>query len=200
MKRWLGVIFLVVSGCRNNQPCGWDEELSLGVSYDVELLELYTPESTMAFYLPGLDLTRPAPTCSALDGIDAGEVFTIRLTQAPGTNMRCSYWQGEFVSPSLDLGMRLPGLINNRSYNNLTISGHQDFGGGCVGNWEFLVHAPDSEPFAPQWPELTPELLVYRSFSTDIEANAACSALIGREPTTGGFFCGDAFVASMAPQ
>ncbi len=200
MKRWLGVIFLVVSGCRNNQPCGWDEELSLGVSYDVELLELYTPESTMAFYLPGLDLTRPAPTCSALDGIDAGDVFTIRLTQAPGTNMRCSYWQGEFVSPPIDLGMRLPGLINNRSYNNLAISGRRDFGGGCVGGWELSLHSPNSDPFAPQPVGGTPVVMAYRVFGAEPEANAACSALVGREPTDGYFTCGDAFVASMRPR
>ncbi len=202
MKRWLGVVLLVISGCRVEQPCGWDEELEEDASYEVTLLEAYTPESTMAFYTPSLGLTRPALSCGALDEVIVGDTFGIRMVQSPRQNIaqRCSFWVAEVTFPSIDLGSRLPLLINNQSYNQITVSGSRDFGGGCVGGWELSLHSPNSDPFAPQPVGGTPVVMAYRVFGAEPEANAACSALVGREPTDGYFTCGDAFVASMRPR
>lgn len=191
----------VLASCEPFAPCGWDEALDLGASFDVELVEAYTPASTTAFYSPMFDLTRPAPTCGALDGIAAGDMLTIRLVDAPSAiSMDCSFWDAEITSPPLDLGTPNALIANNRSHNQIIASGRRDFGGGCEGAWEFSLHAPGDDPFMSQEPGATPVLLAYRVFATVPEANAACSALAGREPTTGNFVCGDAFVATMTPR
>lgn len=187
----------VLASCGRIEPCGWDEALVLGASYDVEIVEEYTPEATTAFYSDEFGLTRPAETCGALDGLGVGDDVTLRLVQGPSANQRCSMWFAEVTSPVLDLGPRLPGVGNNRSHNQIVTSGRRDFGGGCEGAWEFSVHAPDNDPFATQEPGAVPVVLAYRVFAALPEANAACSALVGREPMDGNFVCGDAFVASM---
>jgi hypothetical protein len=191
------VLLAALGGCRSIGPCGWDEALELGASYDVDLIEAYTPASVTVSYTPALDLTRPAPTCGALDGVAAGDTFTILLNDGPDASQDCSFWFAEITSPSLELGMRNPIIGNNQSHNQIVTSGQRDFGGGCVGGWELSVHAPEDDPFRDQLAGARPVVVAYRIFGAAAEANAACSALVGREPTEGPFTCGDAFAASM---
>lgn len=188
-----------LSACGRLGPCGWDESLALGASYDVELLEKYTTESTMAVYLPEYDQTRPAPTCDGLGDIAVGETLTVRTTEAPDASQDCSFWFGEITSPSVDLGTRLPIILNNRSYNQLIAAGRWDYGSGCEGIWEFSVHAPEDDPFRPQSSSSIPAVVGYRVFEATAEVAPACAALVGREPEVDGFRCGDAYIASMAP-
>lgn len=187
-----------LAGCLPLGPCGWDEALALGATYDVSLVELYTPASTTAFYSPEFGLTRSGETCGALDEIAVDVPVAIRLTQGPSASQDCSFWFAEMLDPVLGLGMRNPGLANNQFSNQITVSGRRDFGGGCEGGWEFSLHAPNDNPFVAQRPDSNPVLLAYRVFGTNTTASAACSTLIGREPTSGEFYCGDVFVATMA--
>jgi len=190
------VLACALSACGRLEPCGWDESLALGASYDVELLEKYTAESMMAVYLSEYDLTHPAPTCDGLGDIAVGDTLTMRTTRAPSASQDCSFWVAEITSPSVDLGTPLPILLNNRSYNQMDASGRWDFGGGCEGLWEFSVHAPEDDPFRPQTSSSIPVVVGYRVFEGPSEA---CAAVVGHDVTEDVFVCGDAYVVSMAP-
>ncbi|RLB54092.1 MAG: hypothetical protein DRJ42_10120 [Deltaproteobacteria bacterium] len=196
----VGAVVLVASlgGCVLDQPCGWDEAVSTETDYDVVLLELYTPESTMAVYLPEHDLVPPIPSCGELGDVNVGEVWTLRAHE-PVTGQFCSLHAGEITSPSLDLGTPVPVFLNNRSTNFIAASGRRDFGGGCQGGWEFTVHATGDDPFRPASSSIYPIVIAYRVLLAGSTANAACSTLTGQEPTSGDFRCGDAYIASMAP-
>ena len=185
----------LATSCEWYAPCGWDEHLAEGASYDVEIVERYSPESTTVFYGSSLDLTRPAESCGAFDEVAAGETFTVRL----GRVLDCLFWNAEVTDPPVSLGGRLPLIINNRSHNQIVASTRRDFGGGCTGSWEFSVHAPEDDPFEEQLLGAEPVVVVYRVFAADLGADEACAALRGR-PSPGGdeVVCGDAFVASMS--
>ncbi len=190
------LLAIVAVGCPGPRPCGWDERLTLGAVYDVQLLELYTPASTTAAFRPGLELVRPAATCGTLDELEAGFEMAIRLTGGGPQPRSCSFWFADVVEPDLGLGDPLPILINNITHNVINASGMRDLGGGCRGLWELTVRAPEDDPFAAQQPDSPPVLVAYRVFES--ADNAECSALAGRTPTGDSFTCGDVFVATMA--
>lgn len=138
----------VLASCGRIEPCGWDEALVLGASYDVGIVEEYTPETTTAFYSDEFGLTRPAETCGALDGIGVGDEVTIRLVQGASANLRCSMWFAEITSPVLDLGPRNPLIINNTSYNQIVASGSARPGTGAT--------ALGVAAGRPRWPRRLP--------------------------------------------
>ena len=75
----------------------------------------------------------------------------------------------------------------------------RDFGGGCAGDWELVVHASGDDPFAMQTSSALPVVVVYRLFRAPPgTATTACAARLGLTPPRDAFVCGDAFVATMA--
>jgi hypothetical protein len=193
------LLVFIGAGCElPRRPCGWDAVIEPGSTYDVSLLERYTTDSMMAAYAEEHDLAVPAPTCTGLDDLHAGEVWGVRVLP-PAADQFCSFYRGEITAPPIDIGESLPVVLNDRSHNFIATSGRWDFGAGCDGLWEFTVHAPSDEPFRTQTPEGTPIVVAYRVFEAVPENNAACSAIVGRPATSEGFRCGDAYVASMSP-
>jgi hypothetical protein len=188
-------LLLSAMGCWSEPPCGWDGHIEIGTRYDLQLLERYTAESTMALYDPSLDLSPTGDSCGALDEMSAGATITVQ----PRGVVNCAAWFGDVVEPSLDLGPRLSLLMNAAPGNQLLTSGRREFGSGCEGGWEFAVHSLSDDPFQSHSPGSVPVLIVYRVFSASPEAVEACAALLGREvPDDGMLYCGDAFVASMS--
>lgn len=180
--------------CEWDEPCGWDEHLTAGASYDVEIIERYDAESSTAVYDPSLDLTRPAESCGAFDEVIPGATFVVRLDRV----LDCSFWNAEVTDPPVSLGTRLALIINNRSYNQIVASTRRDFGGGCIGSWELSVHAPANDPFRVQLPGTLPVVVAYRVFVAAPESLDACAVRLGREPPEGtAVICGDPFVAMM---
>ena len=76
----------------------------------------------------------------------------------------------------------------------------RDFGGGCVGGWEFTVHAPGDDPFISQQPLALPVVVTYRVFLASRAATATtCATMLGLTPPapTVDFKCADTFVSTM---
>ena len=96
---------LALGACVRPQPCGWDEQLAEGATYDVSLVERYAPGETTTFYTPDLDLTRPAETCAMLDEIAVGLDAQVQLVEGPDAALRCSVWVGEIIDPEGELEM-----------------------------------------------------------------------------------------------
>ena len=191
------MIAVTLTGCAREFSCGWDPSLAVGATLDVDLVELYTPASTTARYSSEFALTRPAETCAGLDELAVGEPIAVELVQGPSASLDCSFWFGEIVEPDLGLGPQTPGAINNVSLNGIYVGSRRDFGGGCAGTWEFSLHSTGNDPFMDQTAGARPVLMAYRVFRAPTDADAACSALVGRAPTAEPFSCGDAFVARM---
>lgn len=197
-----GVVLVVASvGCDRQQPCGWDESLTLGATYPVDVVEPYAPESTTVRYEAEFDLTTSHPSCATLDDVTPGATVELRLTQAPRSGSRCSEWFGEI--PGLDLGTRHPVIIGSTGYNLITVSGRRDFGDGCNGVWELDVHMPSTsltDPFRGADPFEIPVTLIYRYFIASPGAEEACMARSGVSTLTdeGVFRCEDAFVSQMS--
>lgn len=185
------------TACVVEQPCGWDRQLELDSSYSVTLQERYTSDATTARYAADLDLTHPAPSCGALDEFDVGTEASISLVQGPGT-LDCSFWKADMSVPPIDTRSRIPLVLNNRSSNLIVVSAPRDLGDGCSGSWEFSIHSPFEDPFAPQRVNTAPVVVAYRVFIAAAESHTACAERAGLEPGEGEFRCGDAFVASMA--
>jgi hypothetical protein len=186
---------LLSIGCWQEPPCGWDEHLEVGTRYDVHLLERYTADSTTAAFDPSLDLNPAAESCGALDEMMAGATITVLPTDV----VNCALWFADVVEPPLDLGARLPGLVNVTPGVRLGTSGRRELGGGCEGGWELSVLSFSEDVFQSHTPGSVPAVVVYRVFSASPDAVEACAALLGREvPDDGMLYCGDAFVASMS--